>query len=181
MTGRRAIRTLTVSSLLSISTDKWQQRWREQHPETRLLFRREEDAPETRAQVIADLVQGEIDAALVRVMPGERATELSESPLHAITLYEEGMAVLLTKDHPLIEEPEIAGELIDDFELGSALLPAPVARDALQKSLVIIPVTGLEPPSIACIWSVDRDADDIQDFVGLLRGRTGRSSRTQAS
>lgn len=171
---------LTVSSLFSISTDKWEQRWREQHPETRLVFQRDPDDPADRARVLGELAEGALDAALIRVQPGERATGLAEHPLHAITLYEEGFSVLLTKEHPLATEPEIAGDLLDDFDLRSALLPTPVARDSLQKTLVSIPVTGLEPCTIACVWLVDRDADDIQDFVGILRGRTGHSSRTQS-
>lgn len=180
MTNRALRPSLTVSSLLSISTDKWQQRWREQHPETRLVFRRDSDLPDDRASVISDLVAGELDAALVRFAPGEQPSSLTTKSLHCITLYDEGMAVLLDKEHPLADETEIAGELIDDLELRAALLPAPVARDALQKTLVSVPVSGLEPYRIACVWLVDRDGEDIQDFVGLLRGRTGHSSRTQA-
>lgn len=180
MTERRPRRVLNVSSLLSISTDKWEDRWRAQHPETRLVFRRDSDVPSDRAAVIADLVTGELDAALVRLNPGEKAASLTAKPLHSITLYGEGMAVLLDKEHPLADETEIAGDLIDDLELRAALLPAPVARDALQKTLVTVPVTGLEPHTIACVWLVDRNADDIQDFVGVLRGRSAQSSRTQA-
>jgi DNA-binding transcriptional LysR family regulator len=180
VTDARTRRTLTVSSLLSISTDKWEERWRAQHPETRLVFRRDTDLAEERTEVLADLVSGVLDAALVRLSPGEKPATLMAQPLHGITLYDEGMAVLLDKAHPLADETAIAGELIDDLELRPALLPAPIARDALQKTLVAIPVSGLEPFSIACVWLVDRDDDDIQDFVGVLRGRTGHSSRTQA-
>lgn len=172
-------RELTVSALLSISTDKWQQRWREQHPETRLTFRRDSDQPDARAQVLDDLCADQLDAALVRLFPGEKGTDLANVPLHSITLYEEGAALLLSKEHPLATEPEIDGTLLDDLELTAALLPAPVARDALQKDLVSVPVTNIEPSTIVCVWRVDRDGEDVQDFVGILRGRTGRSSRTQ--
>lgn len=171
---------MIVACLLSVSTDKWQARWGEQHRTHRLTFDRYSDQPEARAEVIARLEAGEFDAAIVRVYPGEEAKILGSLPLHAVTLYDENQAVLLTKDHPFAEESEIAGELIDDLELRSALLPAPVARDALQKDLVAVPVTGLEPSRVVCVWLVSRDDDDVQDFIGLLRGRTGRSSRIQA-
>lgn len=180
MNNARNRRTLTVSSLLSISTDKWEERWRAQHPETRLVFRRDSDLADDRPGVLADLVAGELDAALVRLAPGETPASLIAEPIHGITLYEEGMSVLLDKEHPLADEPSIDGSLIDDLELRPALLPAPIARDALQKTLVTVAVTGLEPYTIACVWLVERDDDDIQDFVGVLRGRTGHSSRTQA-
>jgi hypothetical protein len=90
------------------------------------------------------------------------------------------MAVLLSDEHPLADEPSIDGALLDDLELSAALLPGPVARDARQKNLVIVPVTGLEPSRIVCVWQPSRDADDVQDFIGVLRGRTGHSSRAQA-
>lgn len=173
-------RELTVSSLLSISTDKWQQRWRQQHPETRLVFRRDSDVPDARAAVLNDLIADAVDAALVRLYPDEVTADLTNIPLHSITLYEEAWALLLSKDHPLATEEQIDGTLLDDLELTAALLPGPVARDALQKDFVSVPVVNLEPPTIVCVWRVDRDGEDIQDFVGVLRGRTGNSSRTQA-
>ncbi len=171
---------LRVSSLLSISTDKWEQRWREQHRHIRLSIRRDADEPAQRATVLADLESGELDAALIRLFGHETVQEVSEAKLHAVTVYEESMAVLLSAEHPLADEPSIDGALLDDLELTAALLPGPVARDALQKSLVIVPVTGLDPSRIVCVWQPSRDAEDIQDFVGLLRGRSGHSSRAQA-
>jgi DNA-binding transcriptional LysR family regulator len=171
---------LRLSSLLSISTDKWEQRWRQQHRHIGLSVRRDRDEPSERAAVITDLLSGDLDLALIRVYGDETSADVSDSPLHAITVYEEAMAVLLSDEHPLADEPSIDGALLDDLELSAALLPGPVARDARQKNLVIVPVTGLEPSRIVCVWQPSRDADDVQDFIGVLRGRTGHSSRAQA-
>jgi hypothetical protein len=38
-------------------------------------------------------------------------------------------------------------------------------------------VTDAAPTRIALVWRVERDDDDIQEFVGVVRGRTARSSR----
>lgn len=171
---------LRVSALQSISTDKWEQRWSRTHPSNRLWVQRDSDLREAREAVIAALCAGQIDAALVRLYPGETPQNLADTPLHSVALYEEGAALLLSEEHPLADEPEIDASLIEEPELRAALLPAPVARDTRQKSLVVVPVTGLEPTRVLCVWLVERDADDVQDFVGILRGRGERSSRNEA-
>ena len=171
---------LRVSTLKSISTDKWEQRWREQHPGIRLLITRSDDWVRARDSAIAELLTDDVNVALIRLYPGEIVTDLATEPLHAVTVYSEDQALLLSKDHPFANETSLDGALLDDFDLREALLPAPVARDARQKDLVTVPVTGLEPTTVACVWRVSRDSAAIQDWVGIIRGRTGRSSRTQA-
>lgn len=180
MTDRPDSAAFRVSALQSISTDKWEQRWRRTHPSLPLQVRRDSDLPEARAKVLSDLLNDQLEAALVRLSPGESAADLADQALHAVVLYEEGAALLLSDEHPLADEPEIDAALLDEPELRAALLPAPVARDARQKSLVVVPVTGLEPTRVACVWLVRRDAEDVQDFVGILRGRGERSSRNAA-
>lgn len=168
---------LRVASLRTISTDKWEKRWRQQQPHIALTVERVEDWPDARKPVLESLRAGALDAALIRLSPGESPETLMSAPLHCVTVYDENQAVLLSKEHPLATETEIDASFLDEFELRPALLPAPVARDARQQDLVAIPVTGLEPTSVALVWLVERDADDIQQFVGIVRGRTNRSSR----
>lgn len=65
---------------------------------------------------------------------------------------------------------------------GVALMPLPLARHLSGKRPIIAvkvmdddhKVPGTE---VWATWAVDRDADDIQTLVGVLRGRTPRSSR----
>ena len=168
---------LRVAALKSISTDKWEQRWREQQPGTVLTIERVQDWDDAREPVLTALRDRTLDAAFVRLAPGESVSELLPEPLHSVSVYDEDQAVLIAKEHPFANEPNIDGALLDDFELRPALLPAPVARDARQKDLAIVPVTGLEPTSIVLVWLVERDALDIQNFVAIVRGRTSRSSR----
>lgn len=172
--------SLRVSALLSISTDKWEQRWRQQHRHISLNIRRDSDERSQRSAVIADLESGALDVGLIRIYGDESLDAVTDTPLHAVTLFEESMALLLGEEHPLADEHSIDGSLLEALELTAALLPGPVARDALQKDLVTVPVTGLNPSRIVCVWTPSRDADDVQDFVGILRGRSGRSSRSNA-
>lgn len=67
--------------------------------------------------------------------------------------------------------------------LGGALMAQPMAKHLSDKRVhSVIPVTRSRVPllpgtGIWASWRVDRDGDDVQHLVGVLRGRTARSSR----
>lgn len=67
--------------------------------------------------------------------------------------------------------------------LGGALMAQPLARHLSDKRVhAVIPVTHkgaslLPGTKIWATWRVERDGNDVQRLVGVLRGRTARSSR----
>lgn len=67
--------------------------------------------------------------------------------------------------------------------LGGALMAQPMARHLANKRVhAVIPVTRsgaslLPGTEIWASWRVERDGNDLQHLVGVLRGRTARSSR----
>lgn len=67
--------------------------------------------------------------------------------------------------------------------IGGALMAQPLARHLSDKRVhAVIPVTHAGAPllpgtEIWASWRVERDGDDLQRLVGVLRGRTARSSR----
>lgn len=67
--------------------------------------------------------------------------------------------------------------------LGGALMSHPMARHLSDKRVhAVVPVTQggiplLPGTEIWASWRIERDADDVQHLVGVLRGRTARSSR----
>lgn len=61
--------------------------------------------------------------------------------------------------------------------VGAALVSDPLARHLGKKGLRRVPVTGLPGTWIWACWLVEADGPIIQDFVGVLRGRTRSSSR----
>lgn len=67
--------------------------------------------------------------------------------------------------------------------IGGALLPLPLARHlAGKRTHAVIPVESEQDVSmpgtrIWASWAVDRDAGDVQRLIGIMRGRTARSSR----
>ncbi|GAA1782242.1 LysR substrate-binding domain-containing protein [Leucobacter iarius] len=65
--------------------------------------------------------------------------------------------------------------------LGGILLPLPFARHLVNKRAHVIvplsPIFELPGTEIWASWDRSRDDATVQQFVGVLRGRTGRSSR----
>jgi len=60
---------------------------------------------------------------------------------------------------------------------GLVLVPLSVARLYQRKDVVHRVVTDLPPSTIALVWLRDRDDDATQAFVGVVKGRTARTSR----
>lgn len=66
---------------------------------------------------------------------------------------------------------------------GAILLPRPLARHlARKREHAVITLTGapLAGTTVWASWERDRDAPDVQQLIGILRGRTARSSRPGA-
>ena len=68
---------------------------------------------------------------------------------------------------------------------GAILLPLPLARHlAGKRTHAVLHVTGepaLPGTEIWASWAAERDAADVQQLIGILRGRTARSGRSTAS
>ena len=60
---------------------------------------------------------------------------------------------------------------------GIVLLPMSVARLHHRKDVLHRPVTDLATTKIGLAWLVDNEDPRIQTFIGIVRGRTERSSR----
>jgi len=60
---------------------------------------------------------------------------------------------------------------------GVVLLPMSVARLLQRKDVASRPVADLPATRVALAWLVERDDEQTQAMVGVVRGRTARSSR----
>ncbi|HEX8780758.1 MAG TPA: LysR family substrate-binding domain-containing protein [Nocardioides sp.] len=60
---------------------------------------------------------------------------------------------------------------------GIALMPMSVARLHHRKDVVHRVVTDLAPTTVGLAWRTDRDSEQVQAFIGIVRGRTVNSSR----
>lgn len=83
---------------------------------------------------------------------------------------------------PLAASPSVedAVELVA-AGVGILLVPQSIARLHNRKDVVHRPIVDLAPTRIALAWLEERTTPEIEDFIGIVRGRTPRSSRTAAS
>ena len=77
------------------------------------------------------------------------------------------------------ERPDSTADAVALVAMGTGLLVVPqsLARLHHRKDLAFRPVTGVEESPVGLAWSRDRDDPDIQAFIGIVRGRTPRSTR----
>ncbi|WP_430647822.1 LysR family transcriptional regulator substrate-binding protein [Agromyces sp. GXS1127] len=175
--------SLRLRYVAGVSPAKWLRAWADRRPELPLEATRVEQGEQ-----LADLLAGDADVAFVRL-------PIDDEGLHVIPLWEEVPVAVLPKDHAyadaealtladLVDEPRAPEQ--DDpamtVELvaagtGWAMLPHGVARLHHRRDVVATPVADAAPTRIALVWRVERDDADIQEFVGVVRGRTSRSSR----
>lgn len=75
--------------------------------------------------------------------------------------------------------PMTTRQAVSVVATGSGMLIAPlsVARLHHRKDVVHRPVTGVATTQIGLAWRVDDDDERIETFIGIVRGRTERSSR----
>lgn len=177
---------LTVGYVVGVSPDKWARVWQERMPRMRLML----DVVDEGA-VISALESG-CDMVLARLPLAD--TDLD---LHSIPLWEETPVVVVPKDHPIklfdsVDIAELSSENVldgaDDAALdlvaagvGVVRMPQAVFRATGRRDVVARPLDGAEPTRIALVWRADRDDEATQEFVGVVRGRTARSSRSEGT
>ncbi len=190
--------TLRVAFVPGVTPDKWARSWRERRGPVRL-----ELIPLEAAEAEPAVRRGEADMALVR-LPVDR-TDLhlvrlyDEVPVvvvhrdHPVAAYDEITLADLAAEQHIGGPPGDLVVTVDQLDFpamsdrdavevaaagtGVVVLPMSVARLHHRKDVVHRPVRDLEPTAVALIWRVDRDDEVTQAFVGVVRGRTPRSSR----
>ena len=190
--------TLQVGFVPGVTPDKWARSWRERRGRTRLHL-----VPQEESEAVAGVRSGALDMALVR-LPVEReglhlvrlydeVAVVVVARDHPVAAYDEIDLADLTDEQfiggpppdltPGVEQldfpPMTAQEAVEAVAAGTGIvvLPMSVARLHHRRDVVHRPVRGLPPTTIALVWRVERDDENTQAFVGVVRGRTPRSSR----
>lgn len=180
---------LRVGFVPGVTVSKWERIWRERFPETPL---------ETVALAAADqhaaLAEGRVDMCFVRL-------PIDREGLGVIPLYREVPVVVVPKDHEIsvfdqVSVAELAAERLQDasdldqaavvFEMvaagvGSAVVPHSIARLHSRRDLVYRPVTDHPDTEIALAWPMAATSDLVEEFIGVVRGRTARSTRSPSA
>lgn len=176
-----AIPGLRIGHVAGVGLNKWRGVWAERFDAPLTV----EDVPDT--EQVSALHERRVDMCFVRL-------PIDRDGLHAIPLYEEQMVAWVSKEHVFaavddVTMADLSGEQVlteldgaaTDLVLGGAVLlvPMSIARGASRRDLTHRPVTDAEPSPVALAWRVDNDNPLIDEFIGVVRGRTANSSRGQ--
>lgn len=174
---------LRVGHVPGVTVTKWRRVWADRMRRVPL-----EVVEVAQAEQREVLDAGLVDMCFVRL-------PVAGKGLHSIRLYDEVPVVVVPKDHPVaafdeVSLADLAGETfvqdddsasgIDRVAWGAGILRLPhsIARSFSRRDLVYRPISDADPTSIALAWLADNPNELIEEFVGIVRGRTANSSRT---
>ncbi|GAA4089517.1 LysR family substrate-binding domain-containing protein [Nonomuraea soli] len=187
-----------------VTPAKWVRVWTERVPDVPLTLI--QVAP---GQAAALLLDGGADAAFVR-LPVDRerlsaiplyveTTVVIVPKDHAVAAADEVTVADLADDdvfHPLDDSlewaerpgqpaftrPETTAEAVELVAAGAGLLVVPqsLARLHHRRDLTYRPVVETLQSQVALAWPTEATTDLVEDFIGIVRGRTVNSSRGRA-
>ncbi|MHB1171020.1 MAG: LysR family substrate-binding domain-containing protein [Lacisediminihabitans sp.] len=183
---RQSADRFRIGVMPGVTVSKWSRAWAERRPDVALeVFRT------SAVDQVAALHDGRADVSFVRL-------PIPHEGLSVIPLYREVLVVVASKDHALAAFESVtlvelsderivdaADDLPDAVELvaagaGVLLVPQSVARSYARRDVVHRPVTDAAETQIALAWLSERSTALIEEFIGIVRGRTARSSRSPA-
>ncbi len=188
---------LRLGFVTGATPDKWARTWRERRREPLALM------PIEQSDQTNGLHDGSLDLALVRLPVDREGLHLI--PLYdeqAVVVVGKDHLVTAADEvttHDLSDEqlvlPHESGwtpdaeqldfppmSLREAFEVvasgtGVLVVPMSVARLLHRRDVTFRPVTDLPTTRVGLAWLIENDDPRIQDFIGIVRGRTARSSR----
>lgn len=177
-----------VGAVPGVIVSTWTRTWAERYPDRPLEVIRTDEADQSDA-----LRAGRLDMCFVRA-------PLDREGLSAIPLYTEVSVVVVPPEHPLAALDEVSAVDLEDEDLlqvpeirsaadavalvaagaGLLVLPMSVARLYRRRDVTSRPVRDLDGTDVLLAWVTEHTTDDVEDFIGVVRGRTPRSSRGRA-
>jgi DNA-binding transcriptional LysR family regulator len=171
-----------VAFVVGVTPGKWARAWEARMPAVPLTL-----LPLSQQAALAALADGTADAALLRLPVGDES-------LSSIPLYAEQPVVVATKGHALeaadtVTFAELAEfGILDDSDwvaavelaaanVGVAVMPQSVARAHSRRDVTARPVTDAPETRVALAWPTARTTPAVDEFIGIVRGRTANSSR----
>ncbi|KQQ03788.1 MULTISPECIES: LysR substrate-binding domain-containing protein [unclassified Rathayibacter] len=202
---------LTVSLVPGVTPTKWTRVWGQRRPELplRITVIGEHEQEEVLRDGRATLafirgVVGSADVSSIHLYDEQPVVVLWRE--HALA-DAEGVEVALLADEHLLQDPAqvpewaaLAAEIADGSRrplpelrtlddaveqvaagVGVLILPQSVARVHSRKDVVAVPVEGVAPTSVRLAWLTEEKSDDIEDFIGVVRGRSATTTRGTAA
>ena len=163
---------------------KWARIWAQRQPDLPLELTRV-----TQREQLDALRSGTADIAIIRL-------PVQDAGLSVIPLYSEVAVAVAPKDHAIgaadeltiadiADEPRVVTDELTDAQvmelvaagLGIVIVPHSIARLHARKDTISRPVTDAPETRIALVWPADATTPEVEEFVGIVRGRTANSSR----
>ena len=179
-------RALRIAYVAGVTPGKWIRRWEERMPHIPLSAYMHDGGAQ-----VAPVRDGSADMAFIR-LPVDR------DGLSVIPLYEEQPVVVAPKGHEISVFEEVALEDLEQESFldvpalggpepalqvvaagsGLAVLPMSVARHFNVKDTVARRLNGAPGTEIALVWLTESTDEVLEEFIGIVRGRTVNSTRT---
>ncbi|GER22919.1 LysR family transcriptional regulator [Zafaria cholistanensis] len=188
---------LKIAFVPGVTPGKWLDRWRDRYPERPL-----EASVYEGGDPLGLIASGDADLVFVRFPDG---TSPASAATHVIPLYEELPVVCAPKDHDVelyddaVPLDDLSGanflDLDDYAQAGGAkmalevvgtgagllVLPMSLARLYHRKDVVYRVLEGAPSTRIGLAWARPQGDDpenpEIEEFIGIVRGRAANSSR----
>ncbi len=190
---------LRVAFVTGVTPGKWERIWRDRRPRGHLYV-----TPMTQDAALAALTDGSAHMALLRDVSADddrHAIELyREAP---VVVAPRGSLVAGLDDVTLAEVTDLAHQPLDDADapplpllpvdlhagtgaeavelvaanVGVAVMPLSVARAHSRKDVVARPLREAPDTAISLVWPVAGAHPLVDEFIGIVRGRTANSSR----
>lgn len=187
-----------VGFVTGATPDKWARNWRARYPRDPLELVPVDESGQEEA-----LRDGGLDMCLVRLPVDRDGLHLiplyDEVPVvvvpldHLVTAVEEVTLEDLSEEQLVLPHPSGWAPSVPQLDFppmtpreaievvasgaGVAIVPMAVARLHHRKDVSHRPVTDLPRTTVGLAWRADHDDPRVQTFVGVVRGRTERSSR----
>ncbi|MEU1620407.1 LysR family substrate-binding domain-containing protein [Streptomyces sp. NPDC005722] len=203
MTGSVAPSSFRLAYVPGVTPAKWVRIWQERLPDVplELVMVTAAEAPGKLRGLDADagLVRLPIDRTDLSAIPLYTETTVVVVPKdHLVAAAEEVSLADLAEDvvfHPLddtldwaesafpgrpaVERPATTGDAVELVAAGVGLLVVPqsLARLHHRRDLTYRPVSDAPQSRVALSWREDTTTDHVEDFIGIVRGRTVNSTR----
>ncbi|UUS29775.1 LysR family substrate-binding domain-containing protein [Streptomyces changanensis] len=201
MTGSEAPSSFRLAYVPGVTPAKWVRIWRERLPDVplELVAVSAAEAPEAlrRGDADAGFVRLPVDRTDLSAIPLYTETTVVVIPKdHLFAAVDEVSAEDLAEEivfHPLddtlewerppglpaFERPATTGDAVELVAAGVGLLVVPqsLARLHHRRDLTYRPLTDVPQSRVALSWPEERTTDRVEDFIGIVRGRTVNSTR----
>jgi DNA-binding transcriptional LysR family regulator len=165
---------------LGVTVGKWTRAFEQRFPRVELVARPSDDP-------LSALAAGEADMVFARDAE-------ADDERHLIPLYAEDVVAVVHHEHLLTleerwhladfdDEPRVTGEPSEALMRrvaagdGVAFLPASVAKALRRRDVVALRLEDAPQSRIGLTWPREGQHPLVDDFIGIVRGRTAHSSR----